>query len=90
MDAAITLDELAELLKRRGVDIESESDEARDGSGLRRRYESTAGGLALAVLQQEPQASTRFRKMRGLSQLDAIAHAMALDGAPCSGAFGAA
>lgn len=93
VDAAITLDELAELLNRRGVDIESESDEARDGSGLRRRYESTAGGLALPVLQQEPQASTRFRKMRGLAQLDVIADAMALDGAelgfvdllPCEG-----
>ncbi len=93
VDAAITLDELAELLKTRGVDIESESAEARDGGETRRRHESTAGGLALPVLLQEPQASTRFRKMRGLSQLDAIEHAMALDSAglgfvdllPCEG-----
>src|SRR5206468_353568 len=45
----------------------------------RRRHLSMAGGLPLEVLLEETQASRRFRKVRGLSGLGAIARAVAVD-----------
>src|SRR5260221_5524352 len=45
----------------------------------RRRHWSTAGGLPLEVGGEERQWSRRFRKMRGLGSLDAIARAVSVD-----------
>jgi len=45
----------------------------------RRRHLSMAGGLPLEVLLEETQASRRFRKVRGLGGLGAIARAVAVD-----------
>src|SRR5207302_1987124 len=45
----------------------------------RRRHLSTAGGLPLEVLMEETHASQRFRKVRGMGQLEAIARAVAVD-----------
>src|SRR5438094_1401106 len=45
----------------------------------RRRHLSMAGGLPLEVLLEETQASRRFRKVRGLGGLAAIARAVAVD-----------
>src|SRR5206468_11058548 len=49
------------------------------GPEERRRHRSMAGGLPLEVLLEETQASRRFRKVRGLSGLGAIARAVAVD-----------
>src|SRR5204863_12910 len=45
----------------------------------RRRHLSTAGGLPLELLMEETHASRRFRKVRGLGGLEAIARAVAVD-----------
>jgi diguanylate cyclase (GGDEF)-like protein len=45
----------------------------------RRRFWSTAGGLPLELLKEERQSSRRFRKVRGLGQLEGIARAVAVD-----------
>ena len=42
----------------------------------RRRHLSIAGGLPLLLLQGEAQASRRFRKVRGLNALGALAQAV--------------
>jgi diguanylate cyclase (GGDEF)-like protein len=93
VDATITLQELEELLRVRGGDISTQPNVIEGSSEVRRRHLSTAGGLPLPVLQEEPQASVRFRKMRGLGQLDTIAQALSEDGVelgfvdllPCEG-----
>ena len=95
VDAAITFNELAELFKTRGVDPAAEAETFDRIPEERRRHISTAGGLPLPILQEERQASRRFRKVRGsgLSQLDAIAYAVSvekmdlgfLDILPCEG-----
>ena len=93
VDAAITFTELAKLFEARGVEVVAEEATFERIPEEQRRHISTAGGLPLAILQQERQASRRFRKVRGLDQLDAIAHAVAvekmdlgfLDILPCEG-----
>ena len=93
VDATITLQELEELLRVRGGDISAQPKVIEGTAEVRRRHLSAAGGLPLPVLQHEPQASVRFRKMRGLGQLDTIAHALSEDGVelgfvdllPCEG-----
>lgn len=93
VDAAITFAELSKVFEARGVDPAAEEATYERIPEERRRHLSTAGGLPLAVLQEERQASRRFRKVRGLDQLDAIAHAIAvekmdlgfLDILPCEG-----
>ena len=93
VDAAITFDELARLFEARGVDASAEESTFERIPEERRRHLSTAGGLPLKVLQEERQASRRFRKVRGLGALDAIANAVAvermdlgfLDILPCEG-----
>ncbi len=77
--AAITFGELAKIFRRRGVRVEDQPLYFSRIPEERRRYWSTAGGLPLEVLKQERQASRRFRKVRGLGQLDSIARAVAVD-----------
>ena len=79
VDAAITLHDLESLLRVRRVDIAEEPHFFDRIPEERRRYISAAGGLPLPVLQQERQASPRFRKIRGLGHLEAIARAVAVD-----------
>ena len=45
----------------------------------RRRHLSAAGGLPLALLEEARQSSRRFRKIRGLDALPAVARAVAVD-----------
>jgi diguanylate cyclase (GGDEF)-like protein len=79
VDAAITFVDLVGLLARRGVTVDQQEPYFSRVPEERRRYWSTAGGLPLEVLMEETHASRRFRKVRGLGALDAIARAVAVD-----------
>jgi diguanylate cyclase (GGDEF)-like protein len=79
VDAAITFDDLEGVLKRRGIEVEKQPAYFSRVPEERRRHWSMAGGLPRDVLLEETQASRRFRKVRGLGNLEAIAHAVAVD-----------
>ena len=79
VDAAITFAELEYVLKKRGVSVEEQPLYFSRIPEERRRFLSTAGGLPIEFLNEERQASRRFRKVRGLGQLEAIARAVGVD-----------
>ena len=79
VDAALTFEDLKQLLGRRGVTVERQPLHFNRVPEERRRHWSTAGGLPLELLMEERQASRRFRKLRGLGQLEAIARAVSVD-----------
>jgi diguanylate cyclase (GGDEF)-like protein len=79
VDAAITLAELAGILKKRGIRVEDQPLFFSRIPEERRRYWSTAGGLPLELLKEERQSSRRFRKVRGLGALEGIARAVGVD-----------
>ena len=79
VDAAITLQELAGILKKRGVKVETQPVFFSRTPEERRRFWSIAGGLPLAILKEERQSSRRFRKVRGLGALEGIARAVGED-----------
>jgi len=79
VNAAITFEDLERLLEEQGIAVEEEAQYYRRIPGERRRHLSTPGGLPLPVLQEERQASRRFRKFRGLGALDSIRHAVVED-----------
>lgn len=93
VDAVVTFDELAEMFRLEGIEVASQPRLFDRLPEVRQRRVSTAGGLPLPVLQGEPQTSRRFRKVRGLDQLGAMARAVAVDGVdlgfvdilPCEG-----
>jgi diguanylate cyclase (GGDEF)-like protein len=92
VDAVVTFAELAELFKLQGVKVERQPDTFERVPSERRRHLSTPGGLPLPLLQEEPQASRRFRKLRGLQSLPALAQAVVdkvdlgfVDILPCEG-----
>jgi diguanylate cyclase (GGDEF)-like protein len=75
IDAAITFAELELLLKERGaVPLEQPKQLEQETPG-RQRHLSTAGGMPLPVLEERA-ASRRFRKVRGLDEVAAIAEAI--------------
>jgi diguanylate cyclase (GGDEF)-like protein len=74
--ASITFAELEALLSERGaLPAEQPQQLERDILG-RQRHLSTAGGLPLPVLEEERALSLRFRKVRGLTEVPAIAEAI--------------
>ena len=79
VDAAITFADLKQVLDRRGIRVEDQPQHFSRLPEERRRHWSTAGGLPLEVLMTERQASRRFRKLRGLGHLEALARAIAVD-----------
>jgi diguanylate cyclase (GGDEF)-like protein len=79
VDAALTFADLEALLERRDVRPADQPTHFHRIPEERRRHWSTAGGLPLEMLEAERQASRRFRKVRGLNQLEAIAHAVGED-----------
>jgi diguanylate cyclase (GGDEF)-like protein len=79
VDAAITFEELGTLFEERRVKLMEQPLYFNRIPEERRRYWSTAGGLPLEILSGEAHASRRFRKVRGLGQLEAIARAVAVD-----------
>ncbi len=91
--AAVTFEELGRLLQARGVAVNQQPLWFDRIPEERRRHVSTPGGLPLSVLQEADQASRRFRKVRGMGGLDALARAVAteqmdlgfVDILPCEG-----
>jgi diguanylate cyclase (GGDEF)-like protein len=79
VDAVVTFQELEELFRRCGVELSRQARHFTRIPAVRQRYLSTAGGLPLPVLNQEPQTSRRFRKIRGMGALDLIARAVLVD-----------
>jgi diguanylate cyclase (GGDEF)-like protein len=79
VDAAITFAELEGVFRRRGVRVEDQPLYFSRIPEERRRFWSTSGGLPLELLHAERQSSRRFRKVRGLGQLEAIARAVGTD-----------
>ena len=79
VEAAITFAELEYVLQKRGVSVEDQPLYFSRIPEERRRFWSTAGGLPLELLKEERQSSRRFRKVRGLGQLEAIARAVGTD-----------
>jgi diguanylate cyclase (GGDEF)-like protein len=79
VDAAITFDELAAIFRKRGIRVEDQPLYFSRIPEERRRYWSTSGGLPLELLKEERQSSRRFRKVRGLGQLEGLARAVSVD-----------
>jgi diguanylate cyclase (GGDEF)-like protein len=79
LHAAITFRDLEHLLKLRGVNPLTQPDYFVRVPEERRRHLSAAGGLPLAMLEESRHSSRRFRKMRGLSELKALARAVTVD-----------
>jgi diguanylate cyclase (GGDEF)-like protein len=79
LDAAITFHDLEQIFRIRGVNVQEQPMLFERVPEERRRYLSTAGGLPLELLEEARQASRRFRKIRGLDALAAIARAVAVD-----------
>jgi diguanylate cyclase (GGDEF)-like protein len=80
IDAAITFAELESLLTERGVVPLGQPKRLEQEPLGRRRHLSTAGGMPLPVLEEERAASRRFRKVRGLDEVAAIAEAIERSG----------
>lgn len=76
IDAAITFDELGELLRERGAHPGNQAPFLTHLSVERRRHLSAAGGLPLPLLDSERMSSRRFRKVRGLENVAALAQAV--------------
>jgi diguanylate cyclase (GGDEF)-like protein len=79
VDAAVTFAELEVVLRKRGVHVEDQPLYFSRIPEERRRFWSTTGGLPMELLHAERQSSRRFRKVRGLGQLEAIARAVGTD-----------
>ncbi len=93
LSATITLPELEQLFRATQVDVAEEKQYFTRIPEERRRHVSTAGGMPLPVLHEEPHSSRRFRKIRrDLTQLEAIERAVRegmdlgfVDVLPCEG-----
>jgi diguanylate cyclase (GGDEF)-like protein len=79
VDAAIIFRDLEQLFKLRGVNPLVQPDFFVRVPEERRRYLSAAGGMALAILQEARHSSRRFKKLRGLGDLPALARAVTVD-----------
>jgi len=79
LDAAITYGDLDQLFRIRGVSVLTQPTFFHRVPEERRRHLSAAGGLPLALLEESRYSSRRFRKIRGLDALPAVARAVAVD-----------
>jgi diguanylate cyclase (GGDEF)-like protein len=79
LDAAITYGDLDQLFRIRGVEVVSQPMFFQRVPEERRRHLSAAGGLPLALLEEARYSSRRFRKIRGLDALPAVARAVSVD-----------
>ena len=79
LDAAITFGDLDQLFRIRGVSVLTQATFFQRVPEERRRHLSAAGGLPLALLEESRYSSRRFRKIRGLDALPAVARAVAVD-----------
>lgn len=79
LDAAITFKDLEQLFTLRGVHPQAQPEFFERVPSERRRHLSTAGGLPIQMLEEVPYSSRRFKKVRGLKELPAIARAACVD-----------
>jgi len=79
LDAAITFGDLDQLFRIRGVSVLGQPGYFQRVPEEKRRHISAAGGLPLALLEEARQSSRRFRKLRGLDALPAVARAVSVD-----------
>ncbi len=79
LDAAITFSDLDQIFRIRGVNVLSQPIFFERVPEERRRHLSAAGGLPLQLLEEARYSSRRFRKLRGLDALKAVARAVAVD-----------
>jgi diguanylate cyclase (GGDEF)-like protein len=79
LDAAITFSDLDQIFRIRGVNVLSQPIFFERVPEERRRHLSAAGGLPLALLEEARYSSRRFRKLRGLEALKAVARAVTVD-----------
>jgi diguanylate cyclase (GGDEF)-like protein len=79
LDAAITFSDLDQIFRIRGANVLSQPIFFERVPEERRRHLSAPGGLPLALLEQARYSSRRFRKLRGLDALNAVARAVAVD-----------
>jgi diguanylate cyclase (GGDEF)-like protein len=79
VDAVLTFGELQTLLERRGVQLAEQPGFFTRIPAVRERHLSTPGGLPVTVLNQEPQTSRRFRKVRGIGALEVLRRAVVVD-----------
>lgn len=79
LDAAITFSDLDQIFRIRGVNLLGQPIFFDRVPEERRRHLSAAGGLPLPLLEEARYSSRRFRKLRGLDALKAVARAVAVD-----------
>jgi diguanylate cyclase (GGDEF)-like protein len=79
LDAAITFGDLDQIFRIRDANVLSQPIFFDRVPEERRRYLSAAGGLPLPLLEEARYSSRRFRKLRGLDALKAVARAVAVD-----------
>lgn len=79
LGAGITFPDLEELFRLKEVAVLSQPDVFSRVPEERRRYLSAAGGMPLALLEEAKQSNRRFRKVRGLAALGALARAVSVD-----------
>jgi diguanylate cyclase (GGDEF)-like protein len=79
LDAAITFSDLDQIFRIRGANVLTQPSFFERVPEERRRHLSAAGGLPLALLEEARYSSRRFRKLRGLDALKAVARAVAVD-----------
>jgi diguanylate cyclase (GGDEF)-like protein len=79
LDAAITFGDLEQIFRIRGVSVLGQPTFFERVPEEKRRHLSAAGGLPLALLEEARYSSRRFRKIRGLDTLKALARAVAVD-----------
>jgi diguanylate cyclase (GGDEF)-like protein len=79
LDASITFGDLEQIFRIRGVSVLTQPNLFERVPEERRRHLSAAGGLPLALLEEARYSSRRFRKIRGLGALSALARAVAVD-----------
>jgi diguanylate cyclase (GGDEF)-like protein len=79
LDAAITFSDLDQIFRIRGVNVLVQPIFFERVPEERRRHLSAAGGLPLQLLEEARYSSRRFRKLRGLDALKAVARAVSID-----------
>ncbi len=79
LDAAITFTDLDQIFRIRGANVLSQPIFFERVPEEGRRHLSATGGLPLALLEEARYSSRRFRKLRGLDALKAVARAVAVD-----------
>ncbi|HJR17576.1 MAG TPA: diguanylate cyclase [Gemmatimonadales bacterium] len=79
LDAVITFSDLDQIFRIQDINVLSQPIFFDRVPAERRRHLSAAGGLPLPLLEEARYSSRRFRKLRGLDALKAVARAVAVD-----------